>query len=340
MRTPPVGCVSKVVLLLAIAVAMATAVAAQPVRRAGYDFTGDGSSDLLFRQGSSLGFWDFDGGVVRPVYLGSVDTAWAIVGAGDYDGNGTSDLLFRQATTGAIGYWSIVEGRMAAFVPVRWETGADWRVVSSRQRSDFNGDGRDDILWRRDNGDIGIYSLRSGAVADFDWVPLGTIDPAWQVLATGDFNGDGQADILWRHATSHAVGYWRMRGAVEAWVPLVASLDPAWQLQAVGDFDGDGDDDLYWRLAGTTVMEGYWPMQAGTIAGFVWTTVAFDSLTFSLSFASGDFSGAGHDDLMVAWRSIGPPGPPLPRAVSVFDFVAGIAQSPRPVGSESYWTLQ
>lgn len=331
--------------LVAVALTTALSVAvpvanAQAVRRAPFDFTGDGTSDLLFRQGSSLGFWDFDAGGVRPVFLGLVDAPWSIVGVGDYNGDRTSDIMFREAATGAIGYWSIVAGQMSAFVPLAWTVGADWQVVSSRKRSDFNGDGRDDLLWRRSDGEVGIYLLRSGAPFDFDWVSLGAVDPAWSVTATGDFDGDDRDDILWQN-TAGTVGYWRMDTSPQAWVPLIEALDSIyWRVETVADVDGDGDDDIYWRRPFPTTIEGYWRMEAGVIAAFVPTTMAFDSFNRGLSFASGDYYGRGHEDLAAAHLGIGPPGPPGPRTVYVFDFVGGIATTRRAIGSELFWTLQ
>ena len=68
--------------------------------------------------------------------------------------------------------------------------------------SDFNGDGKADILWR--NIDSGVNQLwlmdgttRSGVAG------LATLsDKAWTVTGTGNFNDDNSPDILFHHSSS------------------------------------------------------------------------------------------------------------------------------------------
>ena len=63
---------------------------------------------------------------------------------------------------------------------------------------DFNGDGRDDVLWRHDDGTITNWlgqangSFAGNANAEND------VSSNWHIIGIGDFNGDGRDDILWR----------------------------------------------------------------------------------------------------------------------------------------------
>jgi hypothetical protein len=62
---------------------------------------------------------------------------------------------------------------------------------------DFNGDGRDDVLWRNDAGIVTDWLGQAngsfvGNSASF------TAGTNWHVVGTGDFNGDGRDDVLWR----------------------------------------------------------------------------------------------------------------------------------------------
>src|SRR5947208_1449295 len=67
---------------------------------------------------------------------------------------------------------------------------------------DFDGDGKDDNLWRNSStvenlhDAITMWTIATGGY-------LRTVaDPAWQVKGIGDFDGDGKADILWRNTVT------------------------------------------------------------------------------------------------------------------------------------------
>ena len=74
-------------------------------------------------------------------------------------------------------------------------TGTDWHAIGA---GDFNGDGRDDVLWRNDNGTVREWLGQSdgtfvGNTAHVNFVPAaGT-----HVVGIGDYNGDGIDDLLW-----------------------------------------------------------------------------------------------------------------------------------------------
>ena len=62
--------------------------------------------------------------------------------------------------------------------------------------NDFNGDGKADILWHSEMGDVVIWFM-DGAAGHGATIATG-IPQAWSIVGTADFNGDGKADILWR----------------------------------------------------------------------------------------------------------------------------------------------
>lgn len=317
-----------------------TSASAQAVRHATYDFTGDGTSDLLVRSGSTIGFWDFDaGGVINRRYLGEVAVEWSIAGGGDYNGDGTSDILFRHATTGAVGYWAMANGSFSRFVPLCWDTGPGWRIVSSRKRSDFNGDGRDDILWRNDSGLLGIYQMTAAGPEPYQWVVIGAFDPAWVVIGTGDFNGDGRADILWRNWLNGDMGYFSMNGGtILGWVPL-PSVAPAWQLRQIGDFNGDGYDDIYWGASYAYVQPalpfGYWDMAQGSSPTYRPQLAQFKELSdIVLNPASGDYTGDGIEDVLNAWSSLALP--PQTAGWQLADFEANDTSRLQEIGTSSW----
>jgi hypothetical protein len=55
--------------------------------------------------------------------------------------------------------------------------------------SDFNGDGKSDILWQNDNGQVAIWELNGTTLIGA--AIIGNPGPSWDAIATGDFNGDG-----------------------------------------------------------------------------------------------------------------------------------------------------
>ena len=73
--------------------------------------------------------------------------------------------------------------------------GNQWHVSGT---GDFNGDGRDDIVWRNDSGQLNIWQ----ATGDGSFVTSYSSSIAgnqWHVASIGDFNGDGRSDIAWRN---------------------------------------------------------------------------------------------------------------------------------------------
>ena len=79
----------------------------------------------------------------------------------DFTGSGTSSVLWRNESAGQNVIWSIEKGAVAreAFI-----TGAasNWHTVGS---GDFNADGKADILWRDDEGNVAIWLMDDTSVA-------------------------------------------------------------------------------------------------------------------------------------------------------------------------------
>src|SRR5262249_13077063 len=77
-------------------------------------------------------------------------------------------------------------------------------------RSDFDGDGKADVLWRNETTGLFRVWLMNGSAIAADQGIDGEVDRFWRVQAAADFTGDGKADILWHHTLSGETRLWVM----------------------------------------------------------------------------------------------------------------------------------
>jgi hypothetical protein len=157
------------------------------------DFNDDGKTDILWRNtNGDLVLWDSVPGAGSVNYppgldLGVVSTAWQIQGVGDFNGDGKADILWRNAN-GELGLWNSIPG--AGSVGFTYQ---NWGVVPTswhiQEVGDFNGDGKADILWRNDDGDVVVWSATglSGTSVVFSSHDFGVVTSDWQIQS--DWHG-------------------------------------------------------------------------------------------------------------------------------------------------------
>lgn len=269
------------------------------------DFNGDGRSDILWRNvngqlsqwlGTANGGFIDNGGVVSA----SVPSSWRVVGTGDFNGDGRADILWRN-DNGQLSNWlgnvnggyTDNGGVAGASVPT------SWKVVGT---GDFNGDGRSDILWRNDNGQLSEWvGTANGGFTDNGGVVSNVVSNAWTVAGVGDFNGDGRDDILWRNSNGALVnwlgnpngGFTDNTGVNNPVAPL------GWNVVGVGDFNGDGRSDILWRNDNGALSD--W---LGTANGSFYDNGGIAGAVVPTSWkvaGIGDFNGDGRDDIL--WRN-------------------------------------
>ena len=192
-------------------------------------------------------------------------------------------------------------------------------------RSDFNGDGKSDLLWR---GDYGVGNTYEGSVLSWiDWngsdtgysssfvydtVTSGAIPEEWIIAGTGDMNGDGLTDLVWRDGDGSVI-VWLMEtdgsSYTSHWFYSGSIAD--WRIAGLGDFDGDGQDDILWQgeygvgnaYEGSLIAWEQWDgTDGGYQTGFIYDTVSTGAIPSDWFVAGlGDMNGSGRDELV--WRN-------------------------------------
>jgi glucose/arabinose dehydrogenase len=157
-------------------------------------------------------------------------------------------------------------------------------------RDDANGDGTSDVLWRNDNGAVGLWSLNGGQVSSA--AAVGAVGPGWHLTQTGDFNGDRTSDLLWQNDNG-AVGLWELSGGHVIATASLGVVASEWHLARPADFNGDGTSDLLWHNDNGAV--GLWLLNDGHVVG----TASPGVLGASWHIAdTADFNGDGESDIL------------------------------------------
>jgi Ca2+-binding RTX toxin-like protein len=231
------------------------------------DFDADGKNDILWRlDDGSLAMWEMDGTHLKnwdylrvgPTKLDVPTGGWQIAGLGDYEGDGKSDVLW-QTDGGALAIWQMDGTHLKNWDYVRigqtqiGVPAGGWHVAAN---SDFDGDGKSDVLWQTDSGALAIWQMDGTQIKSWDYLRIGDtqqgVPTGWHVEAAADFDGDGKNDILWR-TDGGVLAVWEMDGThLKAWDYLrsgdVQLVVPAnWHVARLGDYDGDGKNDILWQ---------------------------------------------------------------------------------------------
>jgi hypothetical protein len=171
--------------------------------------------------------------------------------------------------------------------------------AAAAQRSDFNRDGKADVLWRNEStGSYHVWLMKRTGIASRKTIRR-EADRNWQVQAAADFTGDRRADILWRHARSGENRLWVMNGfAITRVVALPALGDTDWRVAGASDFTGDGQADILWRHEATG-ENMLWPVVGG-VRGAPLTMTPLPDLAWRVA-GVGDLNGDGRADVL--WRN-------------------------------------
>ena len=226
------------------------------------------------------------------------DPAHRILPLGDFNGDGKDDVLLRHED--GRWYYYPMDGRNPIADqrgPAGLTRNLAWQVAGI---GDMNGDGRDDVLLRHEDGRWYYYPMdgRRFLADERGYADL-TRDLAWQVAGIGDLNGDSKDDVLLRH-TDGRWDYYPMDGRnpiADQRGPAGLTRDLAWQVAGIGDLNGDGKDDVLLRH--TDSRWYYYPMDGRRYLaderGYADLTRKPDWQVAGI----GDLNGDGKDDVLV-----------------------------------------
>jgi hypothetical protein len=113
---------------------------------------------------------------------------------------------------------------------------------------DFNGDGKQDVLWRLPAGNPLIWQM-DGLRVTAQHSVASTAGASSSIIGTGKFFGSQNNTIAWVDSSDNlrllqiAGG-----GSVTQSCMPASGIDPKWKFLAIFDIDNDGVDDVLWRL--------------------------------------------------------------------------------------------
>ena len=219
-----------------------------------YDMNANGKADVVmlgnvtvngvkgayvgYRKDGDMSTWE------NISYLNNPDNIQWNVKVGNMTGNaGKNSIVWHAAELGAVGVWT--DGT-DSWVSISGGFDKNWTMLGT---GDFNGDGKDEILFR--NG-TNFYTTDINS----NFSSLGGFGDGWDVRAIGDFSGDGKDDLVLFHKDTGSVV--KLENGQTSSYASLGQLDANdWFIVGAGDYNGDGKDDLLVRQYSTGML-GYY----------------------------------------------------------------------------------
>jgi len=278
------------------------------------DLTKDAFNDVIF-SGPEEAFWDVQGANGQKQFVSFGNPAgFNQIGSGDYDGDGIDETLLSQGPGGVIGYYNVTDSGFQSWQALNQpHPAAPWIFLDTEGRSDFTGDGSDDLLFLNSGtGEVAFWDINAGGAVSFvslgarpGWLPV--VDPLGGTAIngiTGNFNGDTTDDILLSNGGFGTVSPQLSVLETKAGSGLVADWElidqpgPAgWRAVGAGHVFGDTSDDIVFQHGGAGTEVGVWNIVDSEFAGF--SSLGTPGADWTANEVH-DFNADGFDDVLLS----------------------------------------
>lgn len=275
--------------------------------RAQADFDDDGKSDLITKKvvGNSnrvfIGKFTENAGVAAISNSAAYTTAGIsrIVNAvGDFNGDRKTDLLETNQASGKIVNLVYMNGQAVSLIkPAAGAQPLNTFVIGT---ADLNGDGRDEILLRKTNGNLLVATL-SADNTTLTYSGITNIPVSYVYAGSGDTNSDGKIELFWQDKAANSLKIITMNG--NAWYSTTTSSLNNLLIKGIGRFlDKTKDSLLVANSSGAlSVVSTITSGTLGTASALLDTANQPVTLSTDLYIASiADYNGNGNDDIL--WR--------------------------------------
>ena len=156
-----------------------------------------------------------------------------VVAIGDFDQDGKPDLVIQSKNRRlAVGFMNGINIDSMAHLNSGNPIESEWSVVGA---SDFNEDGKTDLIFQHANGTLATWYLdgiTTSSAALF--TPNRPNDAQWRVVSITYRNADGKPDLLFQHLRNGTLAVWFMDGLKLSEVRLINPSAPGgtWRVVA------------------------------------------------------------------------------------------------------------
>ncbi|KRD34049.1 MULTISPECIES: FG-GAP-like repeat-containing protein [unclassified Lysobacter] len=185
--------------------------------------------------------------------LPAADASWQVVAFTDVNQDGFDDVVW-LGRDGGVAVWTLRDGKVQEQALIG-NVGTGW---SAAQVGDFDGDGRGDLFWIKDDGSSASLWLLDGAKLKSARAITYT-GGDWSLVAAGKFDGQAGDDLLWRASDGRLQGWSSADPGKQIAFTRQATGD--WRFVAALDVDGNGYADLLWHNPKTGQV-GAWLLAA------------------------------------------------------------------------------